>query len=183
MALKMQSCPLSLLFLLAITALMKVIAMPSTGSGTVPHYKLNASEEFLEEHNQARAAVGVPPLQWSPSLATLTSRLVRYQRNKKGCGFAVLSHRGKYGANQLWASGFVVTPRAAVQAWVKEKDYYNYTNNSCAPHHRCGVYKQVVWRKSLKVGCAQAVCEEGGHVTLTICFYSPPGNVIGQSPY
>ncbi|XP_043711932.1 STS14 protein [Telopea speciosissima] len=177
----MQSCPLSLLFLLTVAALMEVIPI-HVGAGAVPlPYKVNVSEEFLEEQNQARAAVGVPPLKWSPSLATVTSRLVRYQRNKKNCGFAVLSNRGKYGANQLWASGLVVTPRAAVQAWVKEKDYYNYTDNSCAAHHRCGVYKQVVWRNSLEVGCAQAMC--GGHVTLTICLYSPPGNVVGQSPY
>lgn len=142
-----------------------------------------AAREFLQVHNQARAAVGVSPLKWSEKLANATSRLVRYQRNKMGCDFADLSS-GKYGANQLWASGMTVTPRMAVDTWVKEKNYYNHADNSCAPNHKCGVYKQVVWRKSLELGCAQGTCVKGQQqVTLTICFYDPPGNIIGESPY
>lgn len=40
-----------------------------------------AAREFLEEQNQARAAVGVAPLKWSEKLGNGTNRLVRYQRN------------------------------------------------------------------------------------------------------
>ncbi|KAG6775814.1 STS14 protein-like [Populus alba x Populus x berolinensis] len=141
----------------------------------------NVAKEFLQSHNQARAAVGVGPLKWSEMLANATSRLARYQRNKMGCQFANLSN-SKYGANQLWASGMAVTPLMAVDHWVQEKNYYNHTNNSCAPNHRCGVYTQVVWRKSLELGCAQATCVKD-RASLTICFYNPPGNIIGESPY
>jgi hypothetical protein len=148
---------------------------------TAPVPLPNVAKEFLQSHNQARAAVGVGPLKWSEMLANATSRLVRYQRNKMGCQFANLSN-SKYGANQLWASGMAVTPLMAVDHWVQEKNYYNHTNNSCAPSHRCGVYTQVVWRKSLELGCAQATCVKD-QASLTICFYNPPGNIIGESPY
>ncbi|KAF9621720.1 hypothetical protein IFM89_027418 [Coptis chinensis] len=110
-----------------------------------------------------------------------TSLLIRYQRDKKSCQFADMSST-KYGMNQLWASGIPVTPQAAVESWVEKKKYYNNVNNTCAPHHNCGVYKQVVWRNSTEVGCAQAKCSKD-HVTLIICLYYPPGNVIGQKPY
>ncbi|PQP92512.1 STS14 protein [Prunus yedoensis var. nudiflora] len=141
----------------------------------------NAATEYLKAHNQARAAVGVEPLKWSESLANATSRLVRYQRDNKACNFANLTS-SKYGGNQLWASGQSVTPTMVVDTWLKEKDFYNHTGNSCVPNHSCGVYTQVVWRKSVELGCAQATCVKD-QSSLSICFYNPPGNVIGESPY
>ena len=98
-----------------------------------------------------------------------------------GCQFANLS-TSKYGGNQLWSGGMAMTPRMAVDNWVQEKNYYNHTDNSCAPNHSCGVYTQVVWRKSLELGCAQATCVKE-QASLTVCFYDPPGNIIGESPY
>ncbi|XP_057482717.1 STS14 protein [Actinidia eriantha] len=155
--------------------------LPPPPATVVPAAPPNATQEFLNTHNEARAEVGVEPLTWSPNLAKATSLQVRYQRDKMGCKFADLS-RGKYGGNQLWASRLDLTPREAVGAWVEEKKYYDHANNSCAPDHTCGVYTQVVWKKSLELGCAQATCRKEGS-SLTICFYNPPGNVIGESPY
>ncbi|KAL2240280.1 STS14 protein [Sesamum indicum] len=141
----------------------------------------NDSKEYLEAHNQARAEVGVGPLQWSQPLAKSASLLVRLQRDKHNCSFANLAN-GKYGGNQLWAGGFRVTPRTAVETWVAEKKFYNYQDNSCAPDHRCGVYTQVVWKQSVELGCAQAGCAKD-QSSLTICFYNPPGNIVGEKPY
>lgn len=140
-----------------------------------------AAKEFLEAHNEARASVGVQPLRWSEQMANTTGRLVRYQRDRMACQFANLTP-GKYGANQLLARGEAVTPRMAVEEWVKQRQFYNHTGNTCAPNHRCGVYTQVVWKKSLELGCAQATCPKQ-QASLTICFYNPPGNYIGESPY
>ncbi|XP_031107943.1 STS14 protein-like [Ipomoea triloba] len=140
-----------------------------------------SAQEFLEAHNQARAEVGVAALNWSPMLATAASLEVRYQRDKKNCGFADTSS-GKYGGNQMLAGGMAVPPRMAVENWVEEKSFYDYANNSCASDHTCGSYTQVVWKKSLELGCAQATCTKD-QVTLTICFYNPPGNIIGERPY
>ncbi|CAN7090138.1 unnamed protein product [Brassica rapa subsp. narinosa] len=140
-----------------------------------------AAKAFTDAHNKARAMVGVPPLVWSQTLEAAANRLARYQRNQKQCEFASLNP-GKYGANQLWAKGLAVTPTLAVETWVKEKPFYDYKSDKCAPNHTCGVYKQVVWRDSKELGCAQAMCTKESTV-LTICFYNPPGNIIGQKPY
>ncbi|XP_050206398.1 STS14 protein [Mercurialis annua] len=140
-----------------------------------------AARDFLAAHNQARASVGVTPLKWSETLANATNKLVRYQRNKMGCQFANLTN-SKYGGNQLWASGLGVTPLMAVDNWVQEKVYYNHSTNTCVPSHQCGVYTQVVWRKSLELGCAQGFCVKE-QASLTVCFYNPPGNYVGESPY
>ncbi|KAK9053195.1 hypothetical protein SSX86_029827 [Deinandra increscens subsp. villosa] len=138
-------------------------------------------QEYLDAHNKARADVGVGPLKWNFQLAKATSLLVRFQRDRENCRFANLTS-GKYGGNQMWATGEVVTPRRVVENWVSEKLYYTHDNNSCAPDHRCGVYTQVVWRSSAELGCAMASCLPD-QSTLAICFYNPPGNVIGESPY
>ncbi|KAI3840554.1 hypothetical protein MKW92_003457 [Papaver armeniacum] len=142
----------------------------------------SAAKEFLAAHNKARAEVNVAPLKWSDKLAHDTDMLVRYQRDKKNCRFADMSLT-QYGMNQMWASGMRVTPTRAVGLWLQSKKHYSYQKNTCAPRHdNCGVYKQVVWKKTLEVGCAQAKCGRDGS-TISICFYYPPGNVIGERPY
>ncbi|TKY70509.1 STS14 protein [Spatholobus suberectus] len=166
------------LFSVASLATFLVIAR----GATAPEQPLTAAgREFLEAHNQARAAVGVEPLNWSEKLANASSLMVRYQRNKMGCEFANLTG-SKYGGNQLWAGVMAVAPRVAVEEWVKEKEFYVHANNTCVGNHECGVYTQVVWRKSTQLGCAQATCVKE-QASLTICFYDPPGNVIGETPY
>ncbi|XWS41990.1 hypothetical protein CRYUN_Cryun17cG0130000 [Craigia yunnanensis] len=121
---------------------------------TAPAVLPSAARVFLEAHNQARAAVGVGPLKWSEQLANATGRLARYQRNKMDCQFANLTGR-KYGGNQYWGSGAAKTPRLAVDSWVKEKNYYNYANNSCEQNHMCALYTQVVWKNSSELGTAR----------------------------
>lgn len=47
-----------------------------------------------------------------------------------------------------------------------------------------GGFTQVVWKSSTQVACAQADCAAGTiynqKSTLTVCRYSPPGNMQGQ---
>lgn len=143
----------------------------------------SAAREFLEAHNQARASVGVGPLKWSETLANATGRVVRYQRDKMGCRFAELNDI-KFGANQFFGGGSSSgwTPRMAVDKWVGEKKYYNYTSNTCAANEKCGTYTQVVWRNSTELGCSQANCVKE-MASLIVCFYNPPGNYVGERPY
>ncbi|XP_047323824.1 STS14 protein [Impatiens glandulifera] len=140
----------------------------------------NSVQDFVDAHNEARTEVGVGPIAWNSSLAKSSSLLVRYQRDKMECNFANLGS-SRYGGNQLRSEGQVVSAREAVEAWVEEKQYYNHANNSCAKGRQCGTYTQVVWNKSVELGCAQTTCSQG--VSLTICFYNPPGNVDGETPY
>ncbi|GAA0160444.1 defense/immunity protein [Lithospermum erythrorhizon] len=141
----------------------------------------NTTQEYLDTHNKARAEVNVGPLKWSEDLAKAASLQVRYQRDHKNCSFANLEN-SQYGGNQLFAGGSKITPTIVVESWVAEKKFYNYADNSCAQEHQCGVYTQVVWKQSLELGCAQGICTKD-QTSLTICFYNPPGNVIGEKPY
>lgn len=45
----------------------------------------------MEVHSVARVAVDIEPLWWSEQVANVTSKLVRYRRDKMGCQFANLS--------------------------------------------------------------------------------------------
>lgn len=137
------------------------------------------ADEYLAPHNQARAAVGVPPLRWSAELASAAAKTVAQRQREGGCAFADLG-ASPYGANQGWAS-YRARPAEVVASWVDQGRYYSHANNTCAAGRQCGTYTQVVWRRTAEVGCAQATCATGA--TLTLCLYNPHGNVQGQSPY
>lgn len=49
------------------------------------------------------------------------------------------------------------------------------------PGKMCGHYTQIVWRDSVRLGCASVNCLNGG--MYAICSYDPPGNYIGESPF
>jgi pathogenesis-related protein 1 len=70
----------------------------------------------------------------------------------------------------------------AVDMWANEKAYYDYESNS-GNGKVTGHYTQVVWQKSLKVGCGEAKSTTdypGSHI---VCRYSPAGNMGDEKPY
>nr|AFP93582.1 pathogenesis-related protein 1 [Phalaenopsis aphrodite subsp. formosana] len=144
----------------------------------------NATEQYLQPHNEARAAVGVAPLQWSRTLASKASTLAAHPPGSSSCDFFNETAYFNYGVNQ--AVAYVLdSPETVVKLWVEEgRRYYNYACNSCAaPEHKaeCESYTQVVWRKTVKLGCGKGGCgKDGSH---HICLYYPPGNVPGEKPY
>ncbi|XP_045786328.1 STS14 protein-like [Trifolium pratense] len=163
-----------ILFLAALTTF-------HVSSNSAPPPLSTTATEFLQTHNEARASVGVEPLTWNEQLANITSELVLYQRDKMSCQLANLTALNN-GANQFMERRTKYTPRMVVENWVTEKQFYNHSDNSCVPNHQCDSYTQVVWRKSVELGCAQASCSKQGP-SLSICFYNPPGNYVGESPY
>ncbi|KAL3730154.1 hypothetical protein ACJRO7_027198 [Eucalyptus globulus] len=133
--------------------------------------------DYVAAHNAARSQVGVGPITWDERVASYARDYA--QKHARDCTRLVHSG-GPYGENLAWASPDLTGTRA-VNLWVGEKPDYNYSSNSCAPGKVCGHYNQVVWRNSVRVGCAKAQCAIGG--TLVTCNYDPPGNYIGQKPY
>ncbi|KAK9690539.1 hypothetical protein RND81_09G135900 [Saponaria officinalis] len=81
-------------------------------------------------------------------------------------------------ADYAKANGF--TGVDAVNLWIAEKSNYDYASNSCK-NGECGHYTQVVWRDSVRLGCARVTCQNGG--VFVTCNYDPPGNYIGERPY
>ncbi|XP_058068587.1 pathogenesis-related protein PR-1-like [Magnolia sinica] len=139
--------------------------------------KTELIEQFMEAHNSARKTVGVPPLRWEPLLATY-ARVYSNQR-RHDCEL-VHSPAYTFGENIFIGQGRRWTAKDAVAAWVAEKQWYHYSDNSCNGPD-CTHYTQIVWRTTEQVGCAKIICDSGwSYIT---CEYYPPGNYVGERPY
>ncbi|KAJ6777346.1 CYSTEINE-RICH SECRETORY PROTEIN-RELATED [Salix koriyanagi] len=124
----------------------------------------NSQQDYLNAHNNARAQVGVGNMVWDNNVAA----------------YAKLVHSGgPYGENLAGGSGDL-SGSDAVKMWVDEKPKYDYNSNTCVGGE-CRHYTQVVWRKSVRLGCAKARCNNGG--TIISCNYDPRGNYVNERPY
>jgi hypothetical protein len=146
------------------------------------------ANSILAVHNSERAAVGVPPLVWSNSLAagaqawaehlaaTGTGTLVHATDAQKGCPC------GEVLAGFDWSKG-PTAPGGGTSLWVAEKNDYNGgpVGNGYAPNGKpIGHYTQMVWRNEQEVGCGAAY---GSPFSILVCRYNLPGNWPDESPY
>jgi uncharacterized protein YkwD len=132
------------------------------------------AQEMLSLHNAIRAEAKLPQLQWSNMLAEYSQKwadtLLAENRS---------SHNpdSPYGEN-IFIVGVGSTPSPAIKQWASESGDYSYQTNSCKSN--CGHYTQLIWRATLKVGCAVA---RGERREIWVCSYDPPGNYRGEWPY
>lgn len=159
------------------------------GAGGAGGGSATFEQEWVAAHNAQRAAVmpapstALPEVTWSATVAATA------QAWADRCNFQHNAASG-YGEN-LFASaggGAPDTPTEVVADWVSEKADYTYSTNTCAAGKACGHYTQVVWRSSVRIGCAQKTCTTGspfgsGTWSFILCNYDPPGNFVGQKPY
>ncbi|KAH9655438.1 Pathogenesis-related protein 1 [Citrus sinensis] len=136
----------------------------------------NSQQDYLRAHNEARASVRVGPMRWDNKVAAYAQN---YANQRKG-DCRLVHSGGPYGENLAWSSGDL-TGTAAVKLWVDERPKYNYNSNTCVGGE-CRHYTQVVWRNSVRLGCARVKCNNN-RGTFVICSYDPPGNVAGKRPY
>lgn len=165
-------------FLLISTLFSPSFSHSSTTQKTSPtpsYY--NTIQQYLIPHNTQRSKLGLPPLKWSKKLENYASWWAGQRR--EDC--SLIHSNSEFGENLFWGSGHDWKPSDAVKAWAKESSYYNHKTNSCDQKKDCLHYTQMVWRQSLKIGCAKVICKCGD--TIFACVYDPPGNVIGQKPF
>jgi pathogenesis-related protein 1 len=132
------------------------------------------AQEMLEIHNAFRTDVNLPPLQWSSRLAEYSQA---WANTLIANNLSMHNPNSPYGEN-IFISGPGSTPSEVVEKWASELTDYSYQTNSCKSV--CGHYTQLVWRDTLKVGCAVARNE---HREIWVCSYDPPGNYRGEWPY
>ncbi|KAI4296511.1 hypothetical protein L6164_036461 [Bauhinia variegata] len=133
--------------------------------------------DYVNAHNAARSQVDVPDITWDNEVAAFAQN---YANQRVGdCQLVHSGGGGQYGENLAGSTGDL-SGAAAVALWVNERANYDYNSNSCVGGE-CLHYTQVVWRDSVRLGCAKVRCNNGG--TFIGCNYAPPGNVIGQRPY
>jgi len=139
---------------------------------------------YVSLHNQVRNSVNanLPPMTWSPTLASFSSLQV------SSCVFG--DGNGPYGVNTFATALQPPTEEEVTGGWGSEAAFYNYADNSCEAGKDCLHYTQMVWRDTVEVGCAMTRCETnspwGNRYPVwyfVVCNYNPPGNVVGVRPY
>jgi len=142
--------------------------------------KTDLENTMLNIHNQERAAVGVQPLTWSNSLATDSQSWANHLTT---LGLVCDDQRcdaTPHGAkNENIASGVagLNSPVELAQLWADEKSKYDDGQRS-GPG--IGHYTAMVWQNTHEVGCGFS---SAGGMDFLVCRYSPPGNILGQTPF
>ncbi|KAL9238527.1 hypothetical protein vseg_012933 [Gypsophila vaccaria] len=134
--------------------------------------------DYVAAHKSARSAVGVATLVWDTTLA----KYAQDYATQRAADCQLVHSPGDYGENLAVGFGYGsnFTGVYAVNLWIAEKSKYDFASNSCK-NGECGHYTQVVWRDSVRLGCARVTCNNGG--VFVVCNYDPPGNYIGERPY
>jgi hypothetical protein len=150
-------------------------------------------QQVLEAHNSERRKYpGLNDLQWSPELTQcaqeLAQRLAETGFGLGGGAFSSPDLRDNplrpgelLGENIFISLGRqgVATGADAVQAWISEKQGYNYERDDGSMPSE---FRQVIWKATQFVGCGRAYRISDG-TTYVVCNYSPIGNWVGQKPY
>ena len=139
------------------------------------------ANRILALHNQYRAEVGTPALQWDSSLQAAAQQWADHM-----LASGARNHdpsRGQVGENLYWSESEAwgrpadtLEPTSAAASWYEEKGYLG--------KH----YTQMVWRDTTRVGCGVATKSEKQGDTehntqVVVCRYSPMGNISGQQPF
>lgn len=141
-------------------------------------------------HNEVRAAVQtatpLPAMEWDPALAETAAAWVAMCRDQEAPA-GLIDHNANrsvghpyYVGENIFGSGGNATAQQAVATWADEKADYNYDTNTCTGV--CGHYTQIVWRTSVKLGCAKGSCPGLTYGSTIVCNYGPGGN-SGGKPY
>ncbi|WP_420467403.1 CAP domain-containing protein [Panacagrimonas sp.] len=145
---------------------------------------------MLAAHNRWRAAVGTPPLGWSPSAASHAQAWAD-ELATRNCE---ISHSPASDRSLIWGEnvygyrrggdyqGFRRSATDVVDLWASEQAWYDPGTHACAAPagEVCGHYTQVVSTYSSHVGCGRARCKAA---EVWVCNYSPPGNYDDAPPF
>ncbi|MBO0709887.1 MAG: hypothetical protein J2P47_01270 [Acetobacteraceae bacterium] len=144
-------------------------------------------QEILAAHNSYRAAVGVPALRWSDSLAAGAQQWADYLASTGQLQHSDSRRRHPAGStpgigeNLAAVRNGFYTVAQLVHMWGFEKRYFIggiFPNvSSTGNWEDVGHYTQIVWRNTAQVGCGVAT---GNRIIVMVGRYSPPGNVDGE---
>ncbi|KAJ8733234.1 hypothetical protein PYW08_001532 [Mythimna loreyi] len=158
---------------------------------------------FVDGHNARRyriargevagqpAASDMNMMVWDEELSAKASRWVKKNLHKHNPDKSVRSKRFTVGENMYRYSTtnpkYVLQPDSALESWFNE--HVNYTfgpiqMSDFQKDYQIGHYTQMVWSKSVYIGCAiSQTFKNGWNKFFVVCNYGPAGNFLGQKPY
>ena len=176
-------------------------AIGADGGTSSPKNPLSQTliDEFVTAHNNARSGAivalnptpspALPTVSWDPILAdSAYNYLVKCQSSdgtmvshnaNRSSDYVALGGSGYVGENIYAMQGGAAKPTDAVTLWMGEASSYDYATNTGDAGH----YTQVVWRDSVRIGCAIVTCSAVKYSNTILCDYAPGGNFNGQKPY
>jgi pathogenesis-related protein 1 len=153
----------------------RVRSSPSAASSAV--LDSASIQELLRAHNEVRRQRGIAPLRWSPRLAVTAQEWAEHLAR---IGELVHDRSRMVGQNLFASYGAARRPSFVVGKWAEESKDYDERHFRCARGAVCGHFTQLIWRETKEVGCGVA---HGGNGEFWVCYYTPPGNFIGEKPY
>ena len=138
---------------------------------------------MLEAHNAYRSELGLNKLEWSNILAE--NSLIWANFLKKECS-TNLRHspkkiRKEFGENLAMYSNKIASASDVVDYWATEKECFDFKSRKCVNNNfQCGHYTQIIWKNTVKVGCAVVLCNDK---QIWVCQYDPAGNWFGEEAY
>ena len=166
------------------------VAITAVAGNTGSRLTQQQAQQMVNYHNQKRAEVGNGNVSWSTQISQYAQqRADQIARTKQ------LAHlpqgQNPYGENLAsggsTGGGVVYTVINACDGWYSEKakmprnartmtfDLFN---------KGVGHYTQMVWKGSTQIGAGISQYQQGAFtMTVVVCCYNPPGNVINQAIY
>jgi pathogenesis-related protein 1 len=171
-------------------------ATQTAGAGGTNPLTQDVINAFVAAHNAARSGPldptpnpALPPVSWDPILANSaynytvrcqgSGGLLSHNANRT-TDYAALGGTGYVGENIYATTANTVAPADAVNDWMTEASQFSYAADDIGDG---GHYTQVVWRASIRIGCAIVNCPNLTYHDSLLCDYSPGGNITGQEPY
>lgn len=142
--------------------------------------KLSTTDQqrALAVHNEAREAVGVPPLTWSNELAADAQAYAEKLARTQSFQHATCDD----GENLYWYSATTAHPgEDASLSWLEERAAYRHGRGWHRNFSEVGHYTQMIWKDTKQVGIGTAVASDGS--TYVVARYHPAGNYTNQLPY
>lgn len=130
--------------------------------------------EILNTHNLVRAGLKLPQLTWDCKLAD-------YAQEWATRGFPGHRDDTDYGESIFVSALRDISAVTAVNRWMLEKPNWNNATGKCSAGKTCTHYTQIVWKKTMHIGCGVNRNLTGKWKTMVVCNYDPAGNTPGPA--
>ena len=139
-----------------------------------------AEQEWLSEHNKARAAVGLPPLRWNHDLRRDARDWAEDLAARRAFHHSPDLLQQGQGENLWMGTRERYTPSQMIGGFLAERAAFRPGTfpdiSKTGRWSDVGHYTQIIWPETEEVGCATAL--NAKHEVL-VCRYWPAGNVMG----